>query len=391
MALPSVPAGEPSPRHEKVTAFISRSSAAAEAKMALTDEADLDAFGSEEPTRAETAAAVLDSGRERRLWLTGRLVTVALAAVAAVVLGISAAVWFGPALMRQFPAAGGTGRPGRVTIGTTPIGAEVSVDGRAHGLTPLTVQLDPGTHMIKLRRGTEERTVAVQVASGAEVLQHYEFAPQVVAVQTSTLAITTDPPGARVMIDGEARGTSPVTVPDLSAGRHRVTVVGENGSVERQVTTEAGITSSVVFALPRAAAVAAGWLSVASPFEVQVLERGEVIGTSASPRFMVPAGAHDIELTNDALGFTERRRIDIRSGATASVKIDAQASISANARPWAEVIVDGRSVGQTPLANLSLALGTHEIVFRHPDLGERKQTIVVTAKGPNRIAVDLTR
>jgi hypothetical protein len=48
-------------------------------------------------------------------------------------------------------------------------------------------------------------------------------------------------------------------------------------------------------------------------------------------------------------------------------------------------------VGQTPLANLSLALGTHEIVFRHPDLGERKQTIVVTAKGPNRIAVDLTR
>ena len=245
--------------------------------------------------------------------------------------------------------------------------------------------------MVKLRRGAEERTVSVQVTAGAEVLQQYEFAPQAPPVQTSTLAITTDPPGARVLIDGEARGTSPVTVSDLSAARHRVTVVGENGSTERQVTTEAGVTSSVVFALPKAPAVTAGWLTVASPFEVQVLERGEVIGTSASPRFMVPAGAHDVETINEGLGFKQSHRIDIKPGATATVKIDARASMSANARPWAEVLVDGRAVGQTPLANLSLSLGTHEIVFRHPDLGERKQTIVVTAKGPNRIAVDLTR
>jgi hypothetical protein len=31
------------------------------------------------------------------------------------------------------------------------------------------------------------------------------------------------------------------------------------------------------------------------------------------------------------------------------------------------------------------------MVFRHPQLGERKQTVMVTAKGPNRIAVDLTK
>ena len=121
------------------------------------------------------------------------------------------------------------------------------------------------------------------------------------------------------------------------------------------------------------------------------MERGDVIGTSASTRFMIPAGSHEVDLVNDVLGFKEHRRIDIKPGATATVKIDARASINVNARPWAEVLVDGRAVGQTPISNLSLSLGSHEVVFRHPDLGDRQQTVVVTAKGPNRIAVDLTQ
>ena len=57
-----------------------------------------------------------------------------------------------------------------------------------------------------------------------------------------------------------------------------------------------------------------------------------------------------------------------------------------NARPWAEVTLDGSSVGQTPLSNLLVTVGTHELVFRHPQFGERRQSVVVTAKGPNRIA-----
>jgi hypothetical protein len=36
-------------------------------------------------------------------------------------------------------------------------------------------------------------------------------------------------------------------------------------------------------------------------------------------------------------------------------------------------------------------LGSHVVIFRHPDLGERRQTVVVTARGPNRISMDLTR
>ena len=67
------------------------------------------------------------------------------------------------------------------------------------------------------------------------------------------------------------------------------------------------------------------------------------------------------------------------------------ASISVNARPWADVFLDGDNVGQTPIANLPVSIGSHEMVFRHPQLGERKQTVSVSVNGPNRIAVDLTK
>ena len=57
---------------------------------------------------------------------------------------------------------------------------------------------------------------------------------------------------------------------------------------------------------------------------------------------------------------------------------------------FAEVI-DGRPVGTTPLANLSLPIGSHEIVWKHPQLGERRQTVTVTASMPARIGVDFSR
>jgi hypothetical protein len=65
--------------------------------------------------------------------------------------------------------------------------------------------------------------------------------------------------------------------------------------------------------------------------------------------------------------------------------------ISINAQPWASVTIDDRAVGVTPLGNLSLPIGTHEIVWRHPELGERRQTVTVTERSPVGIGMDFTQ
>jgi serine/threonine-protein kinase len=229
------------------------------------------------------------------------------------------------------------------------------------------------------------------MTAGAQVSQYLELAaPSATPAPVGHLTIVTEPPGARVSIDGQARGVSPVTVRDLEATSHKVTVVGATGSSERTVEVEPGGTTSVVFALGRPG-VTAGYLSVQSAFNVQIAESGDIVGSSATPRVMMAAGQHQMTFSNAELGFEERRQVEIRPGATTTVRLDAVAGLNINARPWADVSVDGVSLGQTPIANYPLPLGSHQVVFRHPQLGERRQTVVVTTRGPNRISMDLTR
>jgi len=68
-----------------------------------------------------------------------------------------------------------------------------------------------------------------------------------------------------------------------------------------------------------------------------------------------------------------------------------KALVNVNARPWADVLIDGVIVGQTPLSSLSLTVGPHQVVFRHPQFGERTERIVVTARGVNRVAFDFNK
>ena len=66
-------------------------------------------------------------------------------------------------------------------------------------------------------------------------------------------------------------------------------------------------------------------------------------------------------------------------------------SININAVPWAEVWINGKSVGETPIGNLTLPLGEHEIVFRHPQLGEQRRRATVRLDSVTRVSVNLQR
>ncbi len=107
---------------------------------------------------------------------------------------------------------------------------------------------------------------------------------------------------------------------------------------------------------------------------------------------MLSAGHHDLVLKNTTLGFETKASVDIQAGKTLTTPIVVpNGSLSVNALPWATVLLDGKEIGTTPIANLDVPLGSHELVFRHPQLGERKQTVVVTARAPVRVVQDLRK
>jgi len=315
-------------------------------------------------------------------WLVIVLLVVALPSLAVLAIRRFPVLQFGAAAPRV----------GSLTIATRPAGSDVLIDGERRGATPLTLALTPGVHTVTIRSGSDERVVPLTIAAGADVTQYFEMRANEPAALFGRLSVVTDPPGARVTVDGRPRGTSPVVVPDLTAEEHKVNVTSDTGSVERTVMVTPGGTASVMFSLSKVSGPVGGWLSISSPFDVEVAENEDVIGTSGTNRIMLASGRHDITITNRSLGYQDARRIEVTAGKTTAIRVDPpKASVSVNARPWAEILLDGTSVGQTPIANLLVTVGSHEMVFRHPQLAERKQTIVVTAKGPNRIAADLTK
>jgi PEGA domain-containing protein len=202
---------------------------------------------------------------------------------------------------------------------------------------------------------------------------------------TGILEAKSEPAGAKVLLDGDAVGETPLRIADIAPGRHVLTFITPSASVKKTIRVEAGKTLTID--VP----VFSGWVAVFAPVVLQVSENGQALGTTENGRLLVSPGRHTLTLSNHDLGYSVTQVVDIEAGEVKSVNLDPRGVVNLNAIPWAEVWVDGKKAGDTPLANLSLPLGTREIVFKHPQYGERRITTTVSATAPTAISVDLTK
>jgi hypothetical protein len=162
------------------------------------------------------------------------------------------------------------------------------------------------------------------------------------------------------------------------------------GRVSETVQVAGGATATLLVPLVTTNAPLSGWISVNAPFEMQLFENGRLIGTSQSERIMVGAGSHEIEVVNEALGYRARRTVQVPAGRVTPLRIELpRGTISLNDVPWAEVWIDGERLGETPIANVAVPIGPHEVVFRNPQFGERRHVVTVTTTAPARVSVDL--
>jgi hypothetical protein len=278
---------------------------------------------------------------------------------------------------------------GSMTVDTNPSGAMVEVDGTSRGQTPITLSLTAGAHTLVVRGGGEPRTIPITIAAGAQLSQYIEL-PKVMSA--GQLTVRTEPAGARISVDGLPLGKTPVSV-ELAPGQHAVTVESDLGSVTQTVTIEAGVPASLVVPLGATpGATLSGWVSVNSPVVLELYEQGRLLGTSGIDRIMLPAGRHEIELTNAVLGFRDTRTVQVSGGRVSAINVVLPKGLmSLNAVPWATVSVDGENVGDTPIGNLPITIGPHEVVFRNPQLGEQRRVITVTLQSPVRFSVDMAK
>ena len=307
---------------------------------------------------------------------------------AAAVLALAVGGYF--AMRKPVGAAGGAAM-GTLDVQSSPAGVQVFIDGEERGQTPARLSLKAGAHILELRGRGVPRVTPINVTAGGQVSQYVEFAE---TPMTGQLQVQSQPAGAKVQVDGVDRGVSPVTVSNLAPGSHEVVMTSATGSVKQVVNVQAGGTASIVAPIvaadPAAAGPVSGWIAVQAPVSVEIRESGKLIGTSEADRLMVTAGHHELEIVNPLLGYKVTRTVQVLAGKTASIKVDLpNGVVNLNASPWAEVFIDGQRVGETPIGNLSVPIGPHEVVFKNPQLGEKRHAISVSLAAPIRLSVDM--
>jgi len=203
-------------------------------------------------------------------------------------------------------------------------------------------------------------------------------------------------PGDAVFVNGRQVGVTPLLIvlgPDVRSVRVQAKpTLPEITPTVATVTPERPADPAAAAALAQAGREKRGGLRLVSPVEVQVLEGEHVLGSSADGPIVALAGRHDLDFINAAIGFRSRQTVDIKAGQIARMTITPpDGRVSVNAVPWAQVSIDGNTIGDTPLANLPLSAGEHQITFRHPQLGEQTQKVMVKAGVLTRVSATLSR
>jgi hypothetical protein len=248
------------------------------------------------------------------------------------------------------PAPTATPLPvGTFVLSSQPAGAEVLVDGVSSGRTPLALDLPPGDHTVVVTDGGVSQRLIARVAAGETASQHVVLEPPAPLPET----LPSPAPVSAAPRDPAPAARAAVPAPAPAQGR--------------------------------------GFVVLDLPFAVQVFEHGRRVGTSRpGERLPLAAGTHTLTLVSEELGFRGQQTVVVSPGRASRVVVgQVTAPLSVNAVPWAEVFISGRSFGETPLADVTLPIGTYQVTLRHPTHGERVVAVSVRLGAPNHLTVDM--
>ena len=317
-------------------------------------------------------------GGERLLWT--------LALVLAVAASVGGYALWNRTGDAELPVAAQTGT---ATITSRPEGLQVVIDDQVRGNTPLTLTLPLGGHQMRIQAGAEVRSLPLTITAGTSVSQYIELDAAASAPVTAGLDAKSQLAGGAVAPGGPAPGKAPAPGTTAVSGVREMRNGPADPGAARLAVVPPGATAASADAPAPSTARTGGWVTFKAPFEMQVREKGRLVGTTGGDRLPLSPGSHQLELVSEEFEFWSPVTIQLAAGATVSQTVNVpNGLLSVNALPWAEVKIDGREVGTTPLANLTIPVGSHEVVWTHPQLGERRQVVAIKVKTATRVGLN---
>ncbi|MDF1564776.1 MAG: serine/threonine protein kinase [Deltaproteobacteria bacterium] len=236
-----------------------------------------------------------------------------------------------------------------VLVVPVPLDAQVILDGnlvKDGGNAPwrsTEIEADKAHTVVVRKLGYREQTYEWTPVAGAEKTITAQLMPA-----SGTLVILSEPGDAEVTVDGEDRGTTPVTLEEIDTSRSLQVEVEKEGCYE-----------------PWSQTVTFGPTDSEKTVTATLLEK-ENCGKTAPRKTPRDRGRRSGRSGSSGSG---ARTTDTQPAGKGLLRL--------NAKPtWANVTIDGRSTGRrTPLINYELPAGKHTIVLEAAD-GRRKTVTV---------------
>ena len=261
------------------------------------------------------------------------------------------------------PAVAGNaqGTTGGFTIETSPSGATVLLDGQElSGVTPLRVgNLLARPYEVGLKlNGFKDHQARIAVTAGVD-----QSVPRVVMQPVRVrVRVTSEPSGGEAVI---TRGSERRVL-----GRTPADVTLENEGAPWNVeVSKSGYES---FGQPLAIRDGTAELSVRAVLSRRGGDDTPVAASSEAPRASRSSAAEPkSDSKPEPVAAKEKEKAS--EGGPGTLRI--------NSRPWSQVTIDGKSVGNTPQMNLALPSGTHKVTLVNPEFNLRKNLSITIKPG----------
>ena len=277
---------------------------------------------------------------------------------------------------------------GYLVINSEPEGAHVYLteDGAENyaGTTPFYKNLTYGTYNYRLVKSLYHDEVGVAVIDQSRVIQDITMRPAF-----GSLTVLSNPKGATVTIKDDSREfTTPCTIEQLSSGRHKVNIVAPRyEAVTKEVEITDGNLSSLDVTLDaRFAKVTINTLPGASiKINGQVKGRGnysEELGE----------GIYDIEAFLESHR-TVSRQIEVVAKQPQTISLEPTpiyGSLNVESQPmFANVTINGKSYGDTPLSIENILIGDYEVVLSKAGCASVTKRVTITEKNQSTVEATL--
>jgi formylglycine-generating enzyme required for sulfatase activity len=252
--------------------------------------------------------------------------------------------------------------PGRLRI-EVPAAAQVTIDGGAAVAAPGEYELAPGNHTIAIAADRYQPFSSSVTVEGAGKVQ--AFAPKLVPAW-GNVTITSEPRGAQLLVDGEARGVTPLTA-EIMAGNHPIELRLEGF---KPWTTDVQVKANEPLTLgPVRLGLPDGRLALRSdPAGASVSVAGVYRGQTPLDIELRPELAQAIVLTKAGYE-AATRQVTLKSGERQSMTVPLAGvfgEVAIRAQPAdAQIYVDGKATGNVN-QTLRLVATTHDIEIRKP-------------------------